>query len=222
MRKKIKKNYKNLKKWMDLESNKFKVLGSFFLILEFTAILANGFSDRYDVFYWFCNHTPLIFAFAFFFRKKNVIKALINVGFIAQFLWTLDFLSKLIFNVYIFKVTRYVFEDIHGIYVLIPILIHVLSTNMAFYFTYKKKPTLKILFYSLVYLIFLYAMTLTYTDPARNINCVYEICGTTQLTFASYTYFWPIIVFFGIVIPSHGIQYLFYLYSRRKRKKNIN
>lgn len=207
---------------MEVESNKFKVLASFFLILQLTAILVNGFSEKFDVFYWFCNHTPLIFAFAFFFRKKSVIKALINVGFIAQFLWTLDFLSKSIFNVYIFQVTRYVFEDIPGIYVLIPILIHVLSTNMALYFTYKKKPSLKILFYSLVYLIILYAMSLSFTDSVDNVNCVYEICGATQLIFSSYTYFWPVIVFFGIVLPTQGIQYLLYLQSRKRRKQQLS
>ncbi|MCA9460218.1 MAG: hypothetical protein KC550_06745, partial [Nanoarchaeota archaeon] len=110
--------------------------------------------DRYDVFFWFCNHTPLFFAFAFFLKKRNVIKGLINVGFLGQFAWTLDFLSKLLFDTYIFKVTQYVFESQNGLWVLLPIGIHMFSTNLALFFTYKRKPDIYTAFYSSIYIMF--------------------------------------------------------------------
>jgi hypothetical protein len=218
MNKKIlNKKYLFFKRWFSIENNKYFLIGLFFLFLQLFVIWGNYSAQRYDVFFWFCNHTPIIFAFAFFFRSKDLIKALINVGFIAQFLWSLDFFFKLFFNFYIFKVTRYVFEDSHGIIVLVPILIHVISTNLALYFTYKKRPNLKVLFYSLIYIMFLYATTLSYTLEERNVNCVYLLCGATNLTFSSYTYFWPVLLFFVVVFPTHGIQYLIYKHSIRKK-----
>ncbi|MCA9497504.1 MAG: hypothetical protein KC589_11280, partial [Nanoarchaeota archaeon] len=166
------------------------------------------------------NHTPLFFAFAFFLGKKDVIKGLINVGFLGQFFWTLDFLSKLIFNSYIFKVTNYIFEADNGMWVLVPIGIHVFATNLAFLFTYKKKPTIYTAFYSLIYIIFLYAGTLTYTLAERNVNCIMQICGATSLTFNNYTNFWPIIAFFLVAMPTQGIQYLVYKLTKKNDKTN--
>jgi len=137
---------------------------------------------------------------------------------LAQFAWTLDFLSKLIFNKHIFKVTAYVFENPFGIYVLIPILIHMFGTNLALLLTYKEKINSKVILYSLVYIIILYGVSLSYPPPDRNVNCVYEICGLTQYTFANYTFFWPALIFFLIVIPTHGIQYMLYSFSRKSKK----
>lgn len=210
---------KEFSKWISINKNRYYLIGFFFLFLQIFVIWGNYTAERYDVFFWFCNHTPIIFAFAFFIRSNDLIKGLINVGFVAQFLWTLDFLSKLFFNVYIFKVTRYVFEDLNGIGVLIPIMIHVVSTNLALYFTYKKRPNMKMLFYSLIYIIFLYGATLTYTLQERNVNCVYLICGATNLTFSSYTYFWPVILFFVIALPTQGIQYLIYKFHKNGKIK---
>ncbi len=221
----FKKKYIFLKKWVCIENNRYFLIGLFFLFLQLFVVWGNYTKERYDVFFWFCNHTPLIFAFAFFIRSNNLIKGLINVGFIIQFLWTIDFIFKLFFNLYIFDVTRYVFEDISGIAVLVPILIHIVSTNLALYFTYKKRPNMKGLFFSLIYIIFLYASTLLYTLEQENVNCVYLLCGANSLTFSSYTYFWPILLFFVIVVPTHGIQYLIYRHSRKNRlsvRKNLS
>jgi len=96
----IKKEFNKRKKatliWLKKDDNKFILIGFFFLFLQFFVFWGNYMLDRYDVFFWFCNHTPLFFAFAFFLKKRNVIKGLINVGFLGQFAWTLDFLGKIL------------------------------------------------------------------------------------------------------------------------------
>jgi hypothetical protein len=171
-------------------------------------------------FFWFCNHTPLLFAFSFFLKKKDLIKGLINVGFLGQFVWTLDFLGKIFFNYHIFNMTNYVFENPNGLWVLIPIGIHIFGTNVALFFTYKKKPNIYSAFYSLIYILFLYFGTLTYTLPERNVNWVFKIGGTINYANPIYTNAWPIIVFFLIAIPTQGIQYLLYKHYIKRKKKN--
>ncbi len=185
--------------------------------MQFFVIFGNYMSERYDVFFWFCNHTPLFFAFAFFTKNKNLIKGFINVGFLGQFVWTIDFLSRIFLGYNLFNMTNYVFDNPNGLWVLLPIGIHIFSTNLALYFTYKKKPNIYSAFYSLLYITFLYAGTITYTLTSRNVNCIFEICGFQELTFSNYSNFWPILTFFLVAIPTQGIQYFLYKLSRRPK-----
>jgi hypothetical protein len=218
-KKELNKLKKNTIRWCRNKDNQFMLIGFFFLVLQFFVFLANYKADRYDVFFWFCNHTPLFFAFAFFLKKRNVIKGLINVGFLGQFAWTLDFLGKLFFDYHIFNMTNYVFENPNGLWVLVPIGIHVLATNIALVFTYKRKPNLLTAFYSLLYIIFLYAGTLTYTLPERNVNWVFKLGGTINYAHPLYTNAWPIIVFFLVAMPTQALQYFLYKWSVKKKKK---
>ena len=112
--------------------------------------------------------------------------------------------------------TRYVFEDPNGFWVLLPIGIHIFSTNLALYFTYKKKPTIYSAFYSLLYIMFLYGSTLTYTLVENNINWIYMVGAGINYSSNLYLNFWPLIVFFLIAMPTQGIQYLLYKWSLKK------
>jgi hypothetical protein len=207
------------KLWKNRE-NQYIIIGYFFLIMQVLIILSNYYTGRMHVMFWFCSHTPLIFGLAFLLDKKDVIKGLINVGFLFQFAWTLDFLSKLIFNVYIFWVTDYLFNEPHGLYMLVPILVHILGANLALFMTYKEKPNLRALFYSLIYLVIIYWVSLAYTIPERNVNCVHLLCGIPQYTFPYYTNLWLLTALVLIVLPTHGIQYLLYRISQKHSHKN--
>lgn len=182
----------------------------FFLILQFFVFLGNYNSERYDVFFWFCNHTPLFFGLAFIFKKTDIIKGLINVGFLGQFIWTLDFFSKIFFDTHIFKMTMYVFEDPNGLWVLLPIGIHIFSTNVALYHTYKNETTSDSLLISLLYILFLYFSTILFTIEENNINWVFKIGAIINISFDYYTSLWPAMVFFLLVIPTYIIQKILY------------
>ena len=186
--------------------------------MQLVVLWFNFEASRYNVFYWFCNHTPLMFSLAFFYGKDRIIKAIINLGFLPQILWTVDFLMKIFFGFYTFGFTRYVFDDALGIYVLVPILIHMFSTNVAFIATIKKKVDLKILMYSVIYVVLLYGITLVYSAQEINVNCVYEMCGAENYTPVWYTSLWPLIVFVFVLLPTQGIQYFFYWWFAKKKK----
>ncbi|MFW6285681.1 MAG: hypothetical protein ACOC16_00760 [Nanoarchaeota archaeon] len=212
---------KKIKKWLKNQNNQFLLIAFFFLFMQFFIFLGNYKSGEYDVFFWLCNNIPLFFGFAFLLKKINFIKGLINIGFLGQFIWTIDFLGIFLFNYSIFNMTAYVFENQNGLWVLLPIGIHIFATNIALLFTYDKKPNKYTLFYSLIYILFLYTLTLIFTNPQSNINWIFNIGGTINYTHSLYTNSWPLIVFFVLALPTQLIQYLIYKNYQNKKDNKI-
>ncbi|MBU4070486.1 MAG: hypothetical protein KJ646_05890 [Nanoarchaeota archaeon] len=201
-----------------LRKNKYNVLGFWFLFLQLLVFFENHVVYKYNIFFWFCDHAPLVISFAFFSKNKDLLKSMINFGFLVQFVWIIDFLFKIIFDKNFLGVTNYIFTAKLGFLVLIPLVIHSLCINVAFLHTYKIKPTIKVLIYSAIYVMMIYALSLTYTPIERNVNCIHEICGLNDYTFSSYTYFWPLLVFIIIILPTQGIQWWVYKWSRKRKK----
>jgi hypothetical protein len=196
-----------------INNNKIKIniiAGIFFFLVQFFIILGNWNTDNYSVFVWFCNHTPVMFGLAFIFNKTQIVKGLINAGFLAQLVWTIDFLSKILFNTHIFNLTNYIFESPITIWILLTITIHMFTTNVALIITMKEKPQKISLFYSFIYIAFLYFLTLLTTIPEDNINWVFAIDSIVFYSHILYTIFWPITVFILVILPSHFIQYTLY------------
>jgi len=201
--------------------NKYFFAGIFFLILQLILIIFNLSNGRLGVFYWFCNHTPMILAIGFFLKDKNIIKSIINVGFIAQFFWGLDLVYSLITQNSLFDITPYVFQH-QGFSIIVPPLVHLFSTNLALIITIKEKPTKKTLLYSLIYTITLYLVTLILTNPIDNVNCIHEICVFRSFTPLNYNLLWVPLVFLLIILPTQLIQYLFYLIYKKRIKSPVN
>ncbi len=190
-------------------SNKNNLIIIFLVILQFLLIYLALKIDNLPVLFWFCNHTPLLLALSFYFKKPQLIKSLLNVGFLFQFFWTIDFFSKILFNKYIFGTTEYLFAEPYGWMVIIPILSHIVMMNLVLITTIKIKPQFTNLFYSTIYILFLFAFTVNFTPVDVNINCVHKVCNLGY-TFQGYTYFWPLFTFFLIILPTHIIQNLLY------------
>lgn len=206
------------KSW--IKKNKYNIIAFWFLFLQVLVLFENYFIYEYNIFFWFCDHAPLLLAIGFFTKNKNIIKTLVNFGFLAQLIWIIDFLARIIFNKSALGVTNYMFTTDFGFLVLAPLLIHSLSVNVAFIHTYKTSPTTKTLVYSAIYIMTIYALSLAFTPIEENVNCIHQICGLKEHTPQTYTFFWPILVFAIIILPTQYIQYLVYrLHKRRKKHK---
>ena len=205
------------KSW--IHKNKYNLLGFWFLFLQALVLFENYFIYEYNIFFWFCDHAPLILAIGFFSKNKDIIKSTVNFGFLIQFIWIADFLSKAIFDKSALGITNYMFTSQLGFLILIPLIIHALSVNVAFVHTYKIKPTTKVLVYSAIYIMAIYALSLAFTPMGENVNCIHKICGLKELTFNNYTYFWPILVFIIIILPTQGLQWIIYKWHKNRRKK---
>lgn len=211
MKKNVKSGYEYLKKY------NYIIIGLFFLTLQLLVILGSYDAKRYDTFFWFCNNALFFFALGFFTKNYSLIKGLINVGFLGQLVWTIDFLGKIIFDVFIFNVTNYIFNSPSNVWTLLTITIHMFATSLALYVTRNIKPTSKTLIYSVAYMMILYIGVIIYTLPSNNVNWVFKIGGEIAYSSSMYTLFWPVIVFLIVILPTQFIQNLVYKMSRKEK-----
>lgn len=93
-----------------MDKNKWlNIIGIFFIILGLVSISRIFWGVWQNVFWW-CDHAVLIMGIAVLLRNKFWLTAELNIALIPQFLWSLDFFSKLIFDKFIFGFTAYMFD----------------------------------------------------------------------------------------------------------------
>lgn len=214
----MKKFFLNISKYL----NSFTLVAIYFLFVQILIIYGNINTNTYDIFFWFCNHTPILFSIAFFLKNIDIIKTLINIGFLIQFIWFLDLLSKIFLGFHILGITEYLFLRENLLANSISVIIHLFTTSIAILFTYKNKTKNIVLIYSFIYLIFLYFSTLIFTQVENNINCLYLICSLESLTFPFYNIFWILIMFVIIILPTFYFQKLLYFLSQKRINKKYN
>ena len=199
--------FSSSRKWI-LRSRLYNA--AFFLIILLAGVIYSNLDiGRPDILIWFCNHTPLIFAIGLILNNKDLVKGIISVGLLPQLFWIVDFLGKLVFDVYVFDVTRYLFEDFTGISLLGSILTHLFSTIFVLLLVYRYKTKKIALAYSAVYLVLLFGFSLFLTPPEENINLIYRI-EIWDITFPGYTTIWSLMSFILVVLPTHYFQVLLY------------
>ena len=209
-----------MKKQIDwIKKNKYYLAGTFFLILQIGLIYKYTFLLPFSNILWFCSHTPIIFAIAFFTKKTNIIKTLISVGLIPQIIWIIDYLGKLTLGIFIFGATDYMFIEMPPISYTISVFEHFLSTILALALTYKIKPQKKSLIYAFIYLLVILILSISLTTEDYNYNLTRHILIGEEFTFPGYTYAWIFLAMAIVVIPTHYFQVLLYNLTRKKHKK---
>lgn len=199
------------------KSRKMRIAGIFFLAMQALIMYANYRASRFDGLFWFCNHTPLLIGISFLIGRKDFIKAIINVGFLPQLIWTVDFLGRLFFGTCLFDVTQYVFEGLNGRDVLVAIITHMFAINIALFLTRKQKINKKVLLYSAVYLVSLLVVSFIYSPVDKNVNFI-KYFGAPAYTFPGYTALWAVLAFVIVVVPTYFIQKGIYKISTRKNE----
>lgn len=186
---------------------KHRFVAGFYLVLQLLLIWFNWGSDVDGLYVWYCNNVLLLFALSFYFEKYQVVKGLINVGFLAQLIWVLDVLSFVLFGNFLFGFSDYLFNLEHTALFVTTILIHVFSSFVALYFVFDKETKKESLMYSFFYVLALYFLVLLFTNPQSNVNCVFEICGLEEVIIIPfYTYLWPFLTFLVFALPTYYFQ----------------
>jgi hypothetical protein len=136
-------------------------------------------------FFWLCNHVPLFIGITIFFRSSFWLTAEISLLFIGSLNWSLDFLSKLIFDKYLLGSTAYIFAGISA-QSATSILLH-LSTLplalLAFFIIHEKNKTAWK--GSLLHMLILIPISF-YFGLEYNLNCVLKSCVDWIPTFSFY------------------------------------
>jgi len=189
------------------------IIGIFFILLSIIGIIMNIKAKTSYNLVSFCNHTSIILGLAFIFRSSFWITAELNIGLFPQLLWSIDFLSKLIFNRFIFGFTNYMFFPDY------PKALYILSWNHVFivpiallglyFLNTPKKDAWK---GSLLHGILL--IPLSHIFDNRNLNCMLESCVPFIPTNALYKIIWPFIMLIIVIIPTNFL--LHWVYKKRK------
>ena len=190
--------------------DKYKFYGIFFLIIHAIVIIRN-YGDNYLFFFWYCDFVPILLSIGFFIKKTNFIKALINVGFLPQILFLIDFINNMITGKSLFLLTNELFSA--GPFFIISTFVIHLSTSFALLFTYKKEPNKRALYYSALILVLIYAMTLSFTPSNGDVNFIYNSSNGLHDFVAYvpyYTELWVFLAFVLLILPTQLVQHIIY------------
>lgn len=150
--------------------------------------------------FWLCNHIPLIIGISILFRSSFFLIAETSLLLIGSLNWSLDFLSKLLFDKYLLGSTSYIFTAFSansGVSILSHLSILPLAI-IAIFLIGKPEPK--------AWQLALFHMTILipasfYFGKFYNLNCLLEPCISWLQDFALYTPFIFIIYFAIFVIP---------------------
>lgn len=166
--------------------------------------------------FWLCNHIPLIIGISILARNSFLLAAETSLLFAGSLNWSLDFLSKLIFDQYLLGSTSYIFAAISTDST-ISILSHLGILPLALLAIFLiKKPKPKAWHGSLVHMLILAPIPF-YFGKFYNLNCLLEPCASWLPNFPIYPpiFFATYLVLF--VIPTSLL--LAKMLTKRKKSK---
>lgn len=152
--------------------------------------------------FWSCNNFCILLIIACYRKDMQMIKGISYLGLVSQILWSLDFLSHYI-GFDLSGIADYIFIEGFTFANEVSIGVHMIVPVAILIFTLRTKPTYMSLLYAFPYILFLYVVTIMFTPPVEDINCVFLGCGNGQ--YLPYNiYLWPlyalISVLFGYII----------------------
>ena len=185
-------------------------VGVFFVLLQVVAVVRNSFLD-FVYFFWFCDFVPIILALAFFFRREQMIKGIVNIGLFPQLLYLGSFIVRLFFGFTFLDETDLLFS--YNVFIIVSSVILHSATVISLGFVYLVRPKVESLVYSFVGLVLIYFVAVIFTMPMDSINYVFLLSNSFGVDALSV--FWIPLTFLGVVVPTHGFQWLVWRYFRK-------
>lgn len=150
--------------------------------------------------FWLCNHIPLIIGISILARNSFLLAAETSLLLIGSLNWSLDFLSKLIFDKHILGSTSYIFTAISTDSIT-SILSHLSILPFAILALFLiKNPKPKAWQGSLVHMLILIPASF-YFGKFYNLNCLLKPCTSWLPNFTLYTPIFFITYLTLFVIP---------------------
>lgn len=206
------------KKMRDRET---RVPAFFFLLLEIIILTQFVHSSKiWQEFFWYCNHISLIYFFAFYFKRTQLIIGTMYVGVIIQLLWLFDFTGHL-FGVNIINAADYMFIGEFGYIKIVGLLIHIAIPIAVLYWVNGIYPRTQSLMYSFGYIMPVYIFTLKFTPQHENINCVFNPC-TSLIPSWHYTALWPFYMFILSFLTYYLSRLSIHKSSRREHTRELS
>lgn len=139
---------------------------------------------------WISYFAFLILGIGMLFRNQYLIGSQINIIFFPYIVWSIDFIYHLITSRSLWGITNYVFQSIPYTALIVTIQ-HIVILPIAFislyFIKFKRKDFWKISFLE-ISLIFL--LSRIFSDPSKNINCVFKNCLPFDINLNYYPFIW--------------------------------
>lgn len=192
--------------WIEKRKTELKFFVPAIFFLSVQVIIMTEFIKSpglwYDIF-WYCDHVSLLYFFAFYFKRPQVVIGIMQVGLVVQVLWLFDFIGHLL-GINILNAADYMFIGNFGYVKVVTLLVHIIIPISVLHWIGGIKPRVFSLVYSALYICLLFIITLNFSPPEKNINCVFGPC-VSFIPSWHYTFFWPLntwilagVTFFGL------------------------
>ncbi len=190
---------------------------SFFILIQALVISEYLFSPKKgsDIF-WFCNHASILYAYAYYKGRPQMVIGILQVGIVIQILWLIGFMSH-IFGLEVLDITSYMFEGTFNYGKSIALIVHMLLPIGTLWFLRKEKPRLVSLFYSVVYCTTMYISVILSTPIDENVNCVFAPC-TSLLPKWGYTLLWPVYTGTMVFLTHWGYRMIYRFFHREQKR----
>jgi len=173
------------------------------LMLEILVIIRNIKTKEYDIFWWFCEMSPILLIIGLLWGNVQFIKGVISVGLLPQLGSFIILFMVVFFN---YKNPNFGgIKEKGSYYIIVSFLLHIVSVNLAFFITLDTKASGISLLYSLLILTFLFITSLLFTDHKKNINFI-ESLDFVSFKPRFYKYLWIICGFLFLIVPTYFLQ----------------
>lgn len=187
------------------------VLGWLFLALGILSVFWHTAFGRWQYAVWFCNHAMLIAGIAVLLRSRFWLTAMLNWALIPVSAWAIDFIARLFFGVFVFRITEYMFVDQWWKHLLS--LQHLFTVPLMLYALHLLgKPSPRAWLGTGAYGLALWITSYFLITPDYNINCAHEAC-VPWLALPGYAFVWPLIALATFLATN---LFLVWLFSARK------
>jgi len=205
-----------------LNKNYIRYSVSFLFITIAIIAIFNAVNDKnIDNIFWFCYVSLFLIGLGISTKNSLLLQSQINILLIPQMIWSIDFFYRLFTGQTFWGITDYFFlqgglsqkiVSIQHIYT-VPLTLYMLSLIKI-----NKKDAWK---YSFIQITVIFFLSLFFTNPNKNVNCVFKSCLPFIQTNSYYHYFvWFAIVFVGIFITNAFLTRLPFIQKLQTKIKN--
>jgi hypothetical protein len=192
------------------------ILGWIFIIMGVASVGWHVIFLKWEYAIWFCNHSMLITGTAVLMRNRFWLTAMLNWSVIPITVWMIDFIGKLFFNVYIFRVTEYMFEGPSWGHIIS--MQHLFAVPLMIYALYLLgKPDKWAWLGTLLQSAILFSISYFFITPDYNINCAHTACISWLQNLPHYPIVWFLLTL-GMFIVTNWL--LVWIFSGREARRS--
>ncbi|MEK6885361.1 MAG: hypothetical protein AABX17_00155 [Nanoarchaeota archaeon] len=188
---------------MEKRNKIYLFVGIYFALLGLAYLVHMFRTESYVGLFWSCNIAPILFSIGFLTENMRLIKGTINYIFLPNLVFMICTIIYFTTSISLVRIDI-AFDTIpNGI---MGVWIHLLSANVALFYTRKIKPDKHSLIYAATIFLIIFIFTLILAPESQNVNFLQSTKPILGFDIPFFTILWPLFVFFVLIIPTYLSQ----------------